>query len=78
MKQPEYGFDHWPGGMSYASEKRGTYLCFLPAPEEHSSAGYYRKRIGINHIAFYGKSRAHVDEIAAWVKQAGHTALYED
>jgi len=41
-------------------------------------AGYHRKRVGLNHIAFYGKSREHVDEIAAWVKQAGYTALCDD
>ena len=78
MKYLGYEADRWPGGMNYVKEEGATYLCFLPAPEEHLSAGYHRKRVGLNHIAFHGKSRAHVDEIATWVKQAGYTALYDD
>ena len=73
-----YEADRWPGGMNYIKEEGGTYLCFLPVPHEHLSAGYHRKRVGLNHIAFTARSRAHVDEIAAWVKHAGHTALYDD
>jgi catechol 2,3-dioxygenase-like lactoylglutathione lyase family enzyme len=33
--------------------------------------------VGLNHLAFTGTSRAHVDEMAVWVKAAGHTVLYE-
>jgi catechol 2,3-dioxygenase-like lactoylglutathione lyase family enzyme len=71
-----YAPDRWEGGMNYALGE--TYLCFLQAPEKHLAAGYHRKRVGLNHLAFHGKSRAHVDEIAAWVKQAGHSVLYDD
>ena len=78
MKYLGYEADRWPGGMNYVKEEGATYLCFLPAPEEHLSAGYHRKRVGLNHIAFHGKSRAHVDEIATWVKHSGYTALYDD
>jgi catechol 2,3-dioxygenase-like lactoylglutathione lyase family enzyme len=68
--------ERWPGGISYV--KRGhAYLCFLPAPGEHLAAGYHRKRVGLNHLAFEGASRAHVDEIAAWVRANGHAMLYE-
>ncbi len=41
------------------------------------TAGYHRQRVGLKHPAFHGKSRAHVDEIAAWVKASGTTSLYE-
>jgi catechol 2,3-dioxygenase-like lactoylglutathione lyase family enzyme len=71
-----YEPDRWDGGMNYVQGE--TYLCFLQAPATHMAAGYHRKRVGLNHLAFHGKSRTHVDEIAAWVKQAGHTVLYED
>lgn len=67
--------DRWSGGMNYAHGR--SYLCFLPAPAEHLAAGYHRKRVGLNHLAFHGRSRAHVDEIAAWAKAAGHVLLYE-
>jgi catechol 2,3-dioxygenase-like lactoylglutathione lyase family enzyme len=76
MQRLGYEPDRWPGGMNYGQGE--TYLCFLQAPAGHLAAGYHRKRVGLNHLAFHGKSRAHVDEIAAWVKQAGYTVLYED
>lgn len=76
MAKLGYEADRWSGGMNYVKEG-DAYLCFLQAPAKHLSAGYHRQRIGLNHLAFKGQSRAHVDEIAAWVKAAGYTALYE-
>jgi catechol 2,3-dioxygenase-like lactoylglutathione lyase family enzyme len=72
-----YEADRWSGGMNYVREG-GAYFCFLPAPKEHLGAGYHRQRVGLNHLAFHGRSRAHVDEITEWVRNAGHTVLYED
>lgn len=71
-----YEADPWPGGMNYVKGDE-TYLCFLPAPPEHLAAGYHRKRVGLNHLAFAGESRAHVDAIAAWARDNGFTELYE-
>ena len=65
----------WSEGVSYMHGD--TYLCFVQAPAEHLGAGYHRKRIGLNHLAFHGRSRAHVDEVAAWVKASGLAVLYE-
>jgi len=76
LEQLGYESDRWSGGMNYIQDK--TYLCFLQAPGEHIAAGYHRKRVGLNHLAFHAKSRQQVDEIAAWVKAAGYTVLYED
>ncbi|EGJ08835.1 glyoxalase family protein [Rubrivivax benzoatilyticus] len=53
-------------------------LCFLQAPTGHLAAGYHRQRIGLNHLAFQAASRAQVDALRAWVRDAGHTPLYED
>lgn len=77
MEKLGYEPDRWSGGMNYVKEGDG-YLCFLPAPEEHLAAGYHRQRVGLNHLAFKGRSREHVDEISSWVKEAGFTLLYED
>jgi catechol 2,3-dioxygenase-like lactoylglutathione lyase family enzyme len=66
----------WSEGVSYAHER--TYLCFVQAPAEHLASGYHRRRIGLNHLAFHARSRPHVDEMAAWVKAAGYTVLYEE
>lgn len=72
-----YEPDRWSGGMNYVKADE-AYLCFLPAPDEHVAAGYHRKRVGLNHLAFKGRSRQHVDEMAAWVREAGYTLLYQD
>jgi len=75
MKLLGYEDDRWSGGMNYVKEGQ-AYFCFLPAPKEHLSAGYHRRRVGLNHLAFQGNSRTHVDEVATWVKSSGYTTLY--
>ncbi len=75
MAQLGWEADRWSGGMNYIQGR--SYLCFLQAPAEHLAAGYHRKRVGLNHLAFHARSRAHVDEIAAWARTAGHRLLYE-
>jgi catechol 2,3-dioxygenase-like lactoylglutathione lyase family enzyme len=77
MEKLGYEAERWSGGMNYINEGDG-YFCFLQAPAEHLGAGYHRKRVGLNHLAFKAKSRAHVDEIAAWVKVCGFTSLYPE
>jgi catechol 2,3-dioxygenase-like lactoylglutathione lyase family enzyme len=69
-------YQRWSEGVSYLFGE--TYLCFVQAASEHLEAGYHRKRVGLNHLAFHAKSRAHVDEVSKWVKSAGFTILYED
>lgn len=77
MEKLGYEAERWSEGMNYLKGEEG-YLCFLQAPAEHLAAGYHRKRIGLNHIAFRGKSRAHVDEIAIWARNSGCTMLYDE
>ena len=66
----------WSEGVSYLFGD--TYLCFVQAPGAHQDAGYHRKRVGLNHLAFHAKSRAHVDEVAQWARSAGFVCLYDD
>ena len=75
-RQLGYEANRWSEGMNYLMGGQ-AYLCFLQAPVEHLAAGYHRKRVGLNHLAFKATSRAHVDELAAWVKSNGYTSLYE-
>ena len=70
--------ERWSGGMNYIRGEKETYFCLLPAPEEHLSVGYHRKRVGLNHLAFQGESRAQVDSVANWIQDNGHTLLYRD
>lgn len=78
MRMLGYDAEPWSGGMNYVRAEGDTYFCLLPAPAEHAAAGYHRKRVGLNHLAFKGSSRAQVDQIAAWIKSEGYTLLYED
>jgi catechol 2,3-dioxygenase-like lactoylglutathione lyase family enzyme len=78
MERLGYKSARWSEGMNYTAGEHDPYLCLLQAPAQHLAAGYHRKRIGLNHLAFRGRSRAHVDELAAWVKQSGYALLYED
>ena len=78
MERLGYEVERSSGGVNFMQGPQDPYLCFLPAPAEHLTAGYRRKRIGLNCLAFQGRSRAHVDELTDWLRQAGHTLLYED
>ena len=78
MEMLDYEMERWSGGVNFVRGEEDTYFCLLEAPDEHRAAGYHRKRIGLNHLAFKGKSRAQVDEVTAWLKQSDHTVLYED
>lgn len=73
-----YEADRWSEGMNYMRGEDEPYFCLLQADPEHVRAGYHRKRVGLNHLAFRGSSRAQVDEVARWVKANGYTLLYED
>lgn len=71
-----YEPERWSGGMNYVRGEHETYYCLLPADPGHLAAGYHRRRIGLNHLAFRGTSRAQVDAIARWLQDSGHTLLY--
>jgi catechol 2,3-dioxygenase-like lactoylglutathione lyase family enzyme len=77
MQQLGYEAERWSGGMNYLRDDE-AYLCFLQAPSNHLGAGYHRQRVGLNHLAFRGQSRAHVDVLAAWLKANRYTTLYDD
>jgi catechol 2,3-dioxygenase-like lactoylglutathione lyase family enzyme len=73
-----YEAERWSEGMNYFAGEADPYLCLLQASKEHVSNGYHRKRVGLNHLAFRARSRQHVDEVRAWVRESGYTLLYDD
>jgi catechol 2,3-dioxygenase-like lactoylglutathione lyase family enzyme len=78
MEKLGYEAEPWSGGMNYFAAEHEPYLCLLQAPREHIGAGYHRKRVGLNHLAFKARSRQHVDEMRSWVRESGYTLLYDD
>jgi catechol 2,3-dioxygenase-like lactoylglutathione lyase family enzyme len=49
-------------------------LIFCPVEETHKSAGYHRKRIGLNHFAFYVETKEMVDEFCREILQKNNIA----
>jgi catechol 2,3-dioxygenase-like lactoylglutathione lyase family enzyme len=78
MERLGYEAERWSDGMNYFSAEGEPYLCLLQTAQQHLDAGYHRKRIGLNHLAFRAESRQQVDDIRAWIKEAGYTLLYDE
>ena len=76
MQRLGYETERWSGGVNFVRGARDPYLCFLPAPAEHLAAGYHRKRVGLNHLAFGVDSVADVDNAAEWLTERGIEHLF--
>lgn len=70
--------ERWSGGINYFKGPNDTYLSMLAADAEHLGAGYHRKRVGLNHLAFRAELREQVDRVVAWAQEAGHPLLYHE
>ena len=73
-----YEEERWSQGVNYLQGEQDPYVCLVQAPAEHLDAGYHRRRVGLNHLAFRARSRTHVDAVRAWAQEAGHPLLYDD
>jgi catechol 2,3-dioxygenase-like lactoylglutathione lyase family enzyme len=71
-----YQVHRFPNGASL--ELGDTYIVLVQAEAAHIAAGYHRKRVGLNHLAFHAASREQVDHIAEWVEANGYTVLYKE
>lgn len=69
-------FQSWDAGESWKLGE--TYIVFVQVTREHSTPAYHRCRVGLNHLAFHARSRAHVDEVTAELRLRGVPILYED
>ena len=69
-------FQKWDGGQSWIIGK--TYIVFVQTDEKYLNPPYHRSRTGLNHLAFYARSRQQVDDLTRLLKQKGVRILYED
>lgn len=69
-------FQTWESGRSW--RLGDTYIVFVQTEEQYLEAAYHRKRVGLNHLAFYADSREDVDVITLRLKEKGVSILYED
>lgn len=69
-------FQSWTEGRSWKLGE--TYVVFVQAPADTLAAGYDRRRIGLNHLAFHAASRKQVDDLTQSLRDRGIRILYED
>ena len=69
-------FQSWPDGRSW--QMNDFYLVLVQTVETHAGAGYHRKRIGLNHLAFTAQDRMQVDHVTEGLRERGVRVLYED
>lgn len=62
------GWEVWRGA--------GPYLTLVQAAHPYVAAGYHRRRVGLNHLAFTAPSRRAVDEMYALLLARGVRVLY--
>lgn len=75
----ELGYEcvsEWDAGQSW--ELGQTYLVFVQVEERFEQPAYHRCRVGLNHLAFHARDRAHVDAVTEGLRARGATILYED
>jgi len=51
---------------------------FVQVEERFKDISYHRCRVGLNHLAFHGSSRQHIDEITEALKRRGIEILYPE
>jgi len=51
---------------------------FVQADEQYANIPHQRDLVGLNHFAFHGRSRVHIDEITNSLKERGIKILYKD
>ncbi len=73
-----YEAERWSQGVNYLQGEQDPYVCLVQAPADHRAAGYHRRRVGLNHLAFRARSRTHVDEVRQWLLDGGFPLLYDD
>jgi catechol 2,3-dioxygenase-like lactoylglutathione lyase family enzyme len=69
-------FQEWADGRSWRLGP--TYLVFVQAPREHVAAGYHRRRVGLNHLAFHAASREEIDVLTDALRERGVPILYPE
>lgn len=67
-------FQKWERGQSWKLGE--TYIVFVQTEERFLDIPYHRGRVGLNHLAFHGKSEKHIDEITNRLEDKGMPILY--
>lgn len=69
-------YEMWDAGRTFI--KDGVVVALVQVKKEYASPPFHRKRVGLNHFAFYADSKKQVDEIKRGLKRKKVPVLYED
>ncbi|MFK3939092.1 VOC family protein [Alkalihalobacillus sp. NPDC078783] len=69
-------YQEWDEGFSFKQDH--CYIVFVQVEQRFLEEGYHRKRIGLNHLAFFGRSRLHIDELTTMLQERGTRMLYQN
>jgi catechol 2,3-dioxygenase-like lactoylglutathione lyase family enzyme len=69
-------YQKWDMGQSWILGE--SYIVFVQTEERFLDVPYHRCRVGLNHLAFHAKSKQHVDDVTAQLREKGVTILYND
>ncbi|WYP27402.1 VOC family protein [Alkalihalobacillus sp. FSL W8-0930] len=69
-------YQEWDEGFSFKQDH--SYIVFVQVEPRFIEEGYHRKRIGLNHLAFFGRSRVHIDELTNSLQERGTRLLYQN
>ncbi len=69
-------YQKWDAGISW--RHKDTYLVFVQAEKRFMDVSYHRCRVGLNHLAFYAKSKEQVDDITEVLNEKGVKILYSN
>jgi catechol 2,3-dioxygenase-like lactoylglutathione lyase family enzyme len=70
-------FDAGDGWCSFIDPTRTFYLVLVQTSLQQMRAGYHRKRVGVNHLAFAAATPALVDDMHAWALSQALPVLYD-
>ncbi|MDA9189611.1 VOC family protein [bacterium] len=69
-------FQNWDSGVSY---KLGScYIVFVQVEKKYKDIPYHRCGVGLNHLAFFAKSKNQIDEITQKLKEKKIEILYKE
>lgn len=68
-------FQKWEKGRSWKLDE--TYIVFVQTEERFLDIPYHRCRVGLNHLAFHGESRAQIDDLTVRLENRGINVLYK-
>lgn len=69
-------FQKWNQGISFLLGN--TYIVLVQTEERFLKNPYHRCQVGLNHLAFHGKSKSQIDKLTIELKKKGSVILYQD